>query len=67
MDNPKPRKTRTSPAAVKKWQAAHLKRYGFPVSLDNDKDIIKKLESVPNKAGYIKTLIRADIEKEAKS
>lgn len=25
-------------------------------------DIIEKLESVPNKAGYIKSLIRKDIE-----
>lgn len=26
-----------------------------------EQDVIKKLESVPNKAGYIKKLIRADI------
>lgn len=30
-----------------------------------EKDIIEKLDSVPNKSGYIKSLIRADIEKEA--
>jgi len=28
-----------------------------------EQDIIRKLDSVPNKAGYIKMLIRADIEK----
>lgn len=58
------RKTRTSPAAVKKWQAAHFKRYGFPVSLDSEKDIIDRLEAQQNKSGYIKALIRADIAKD---
>lgn len=28
-----------------------------------DKDILEKLESVPNKQGYIKSLIRKDISK----
>lgn len=64
MDNKPKRNTRTSPAAVKKWQAAHIKRYGFPVSMDREKDIIARLEAQENKSGYIKTLIRADIEKE---
>lgn len=39
----------------------------FRAMKNTEQDIIQKLESVPNKAGYIKTLIRADIEKEAKS
>lgn len=30
---------------------------------NTEQDIIAKLDSVPNKAGYIKALIRADIEK----
>lgn len=29
-----------------------------------DDDILEKLDSVPSKAGYIKSLIRADISKE---
>ena len=29
-----------------------------------ESDIINKLDSVPNKAGYIKALIRADIAKD---
>ena len=32
-------------------------------SLNTDADIIARLESVPNKAGYLKDLIRADIAK----
>ena len=31
---------------------------------NTEADIIKKLENVSNKAGYIKNLIRKDIEKE---
>lgn len=58
------RKNRTSAAAVKKWQSVHVKRYGFPVMIDTEPEIIQKLESVPNKSGYIKALIRADIAKE---
>lgn len=29
-----------------------------------EQDIINKLDDVPNKAGYIKSLIRADIKKD---
>lgn len=57
----------TSAKAVKKWQAKHVKRYGFPVMIDTEQDIIQKLDSVPNKSGYIKSLIRADIERGAKA
>jgi hypothetical protein len=31
---------------------------------NTEQDIIQKLDSVPNKAGYIKRLIRADIAKD---
>jgi len=57
------RKTSTSAAAVKKWQSSHVKRYGFPVMIDTEPEIIEKLESVPNKSGYIKQLIRQGIER----
>lgn len=39
-------------------------RYLFQLHNTIDSDIIARLESVPNKAGYIKALIRADIAKE---
>lgn len=55
------RKTKTSAKAVKKWQSQHVKRYGFPVMIDTESEIIEKLESVPNKSGYIKDLIKKDI------
>lgn len=50
-----------SEKAVKKWQSKHVKRYGFPVMIDTEPEVIAKLESVPNKSGYIKDLIKADI------
>lgn len=33
------------------------------LNLSTDKDIISKLETVPSKMGYIKELIRKDIQK----
>lgn len=32
----------------------------------SDAEIIEKMDSVPNKAGYIKELIRRDIERDKK-
>ena len=62
QEKPK-RKTKTSAKAVKKWQSQHVKRYGFPVMIDTEPEVIEKLESVPNKSGYIKDLIKKDISK----
>ena len=36
--------------------------YAIKVIKTTESDIIDKLESVPNKSGYIKSLIRKDIE-----
>jgi hypothetical protein len=58
--------------AVKRAQAKYDKKYrekGLTKSYqlkchkDNDADIIKVLESIQNKNGYIKGLIRKDIAK----
>lgn len=48
--------------AVKKHRKKAVKQYLFQVNKRTDADIIKKMESVPNKTGYIKGLIRKDIE-----
>jgi len=40
--------------------------FGVRCVYGKEDDIIDKLNSVPNKAGYIKELIRADIEKNGK-
>ncbi len=38
------------------------KKIGMKLNLVYDADILEKLDSVPNKQGYIKALIRKDIE-----
>lgn len=44
-----------------RYAAKYKKQYSLPCFTTTEQDIIDKLESVPNKAGYIKQLIRADI------
>lgn len=44
-----------------RYAAKNKKQFKIDCIITTEQDIIKKLESVPNKAGYIKSLIRADI------
>ena len=44
-----------------RYAAKYKKQYSLPCFTSTEQDIIDKLESVQNKAGYIKQLIRADI------
>lgn len=44
-----------------KYQASHIKQVKFNFSLQYDADILTYLDSLPNKQGYIKALVRADI------
>lgn len=44
-----------------RWQKRNAKRYTFAVMKNTEADIIQRLDSVPNRAGYIKRLIRQDI------
>ena len=46
---------------AERYAAKYKKQYSLPCFTTTEQDIIDKLESVPNKAGYIKSLIRADI------
>lgn len=50
-----------------RWRAANMKRYAIDVAKKTEGDIIAQIEKQTNKAGYIKALIRADIEREAKA
>ena len=43
------------------YNDAHTRQIKFGFSTQYDADILAKLDSVPNKQGYIKELIRADI------
>lgn len=49
-----------------KYNANHVKMINLHFNVGTDADIIAKLDSVENKTGYIKDLIRADIEKSRK-
>lgn len=42
---------------------SHVKTLSLQCNIATDADIIARLDSVPNKAGYIKALIRTDIAK----
>ena len=47
----------------KRYDLANTKQYHLKLNLKTDADIISKLDDVYSKQGYIKALIRADIER----
>lgn len=49
-----------------RFDRANSKVYRVKVMTRTESDILQKLESVTNKAGYIKSLIRQDIARETK-
>lgn len=49
-----------------RYAAKYKKQFKIDCFTSTEMDIIEKLESVPNRAGYIKSLIRADIAAEKK-
>lgn len=54
---------RTGFSANSKYNKEKTKLYSLRVVLDTEQDIIQKLETVENKSGYIKMLIREDIKR----
>ena len=52
---------RTGYKAHKQYRKQHMRQFGFTFSLENDREIIEKLDSVENKAGYVRGLIAKDI------
>ena len=49
--------------AQKKYDAANTKQFHMKLNRNTDRDIIDRLNSVPNMQGYIKKLIRADLNR----
>jgi len=45
----------------KEWVKANTTRVVMNLNHNTDKDVLTKLEEVPSKQGYIKSLIRKDI------
>ena len=50
--------------ASAKYDSAKTRQIKMKLNLETDKDILKRLDEVPNKQTYIKALIRADIERQ---
>lgn len=55
--------TKAQIKAQAKYDAANTKQVHLKLNRNTDRDVIDKLNSVPSKQGYIKKLIRADLEK----
>lgn len=49
--------------ANEKWDKENIRRFALKVAKNTEKDILEKLESQENVNGYIKRLIREDIER----
>lgn len=49
--------------AQKKYDAKNTRQFHLKLNRNIDWDVIEKLDNVPNMQGYIKKLIRADLEK----
>lgn len=50
-----------------RYHKAHTVSVNVRLMKNTEQDIIQKLDSVPNKAGYIKGLIREDIKRGIKN
>lgn len=59
MDEAKHRRNVTAA----RWDAANTTQVKFKLNNRTDADILEHLDRQPNKQGYIKALIREDIEK----
>ena len=59
--------TEAAKQSMLRYQKKAIKQEKFNFNVKYDADILAKLDSVPNKLGYIKDLIRADIARENQS
>lgn len=53
---------RTGYASQAKYKKANTKQIALQLNLKTDADILQKLESVPNKQGFIKESIRKNMK-----
>lgn len=51
--------------AVRKYDERMTRQFNLKLNIKTDADVIKKLDSIANKQGYIKRLIRMDMIAEA--
>ena len=68
LDNKDPenmaKKTKAQLKSIAKFNREKTRAVLIRLNVNTDKDILEKLETVPSKQGYVKKLIRDDIEKE---
>ena len=64
MEEKKKRKPYYNKESQLKYRAKQIKRMTFDFNIDTDADILAQLEMQANRQGYIKRLIREDIERE---
>lgn len=50
--------------AQEKYRKNNTRNVTLQLNINIDKDILKKLDEVPSKMGYIKELIRKDMKKQ---
>lgn len=55
---------RTNNAAQNKYYTEKTRNISLRLRLEEDSDVIKKLDSMPNKVDYMRELIREDIRRE---
>lgn len=55
--------TKAQIKAQAKYDAEHTRQVHLKLNRRTDGDVLEKLDSVENKQGYIKRLIRADMKK----
>ncbi len=53
--------SKENPTPQERYAKKYRKQYKFDCITTTEQDIIQKMESVPNKARYVKNLIRKDI------
>ena len=49
--------------AQRRYDARNTRQVHIKLNLRTDKDVLDKLDEVPSKQGYIKRLIREDLER----
>jgi len=58
-----PKTTDAQKAAVQRYDGKNTKQYHLKLNINTDADIIRRLELQESMQGYIKALIRQDINK----
>lgn len=63
MEKKKYNVTRNQIERIEKYQRANMQRVVIKLNINTDIDIMEHLDKQPNKQGYIKSLIQADLNK----